>query len=172
MRPRVLPLHSHHMRWICHLPHSLPPRSHPLHRGPQQQRTIPEEQRRHQYRSQRCCRRVHRGASRRCDNSSRCVRWHSRIRCIIRTSVVMQYMTSLYDITHCMLAYSDVITCVTCFSAGPDNAPDPHSLLFPLLLLHLPHLLCALQLLHTRQLQLLRLLLQWLLPFNIRLSLS
>ena len=24
-----------------------------------------------------------------------------------------------------MLAYSDVITCVTCFSAGPDNAPDP-----------------------------------------------
>ena len=34
------------------------------------------------------------------------------IRCIIRTSVVMQYMTSLYDITHCMLAYSDVITCM------------------------------------------------------------
>ena len=37
----------------------------------------------------------------------------------------MQYMTSLYDITHCMLAYSDVISCVTCFSAGLDNAPDP-----------------------------------------------
>ena len=45
-----------------------------------------------------------------------------------------------------------------------------HSLLFLLLLLlHLPHLLCTLQLLHTRQLQLLQ---QWLLPSNFKLSLS
>ena len=69
----LLPLHHDRVWCVSHLSRFLHPRSHLVRRRPVDQRKVAEEQRLHQYRPQRRCCCVHRGAPRCCTNPIHCI---------------------------------------------------------------------------------------------------
>ena len=164
----LLPLHPDRVWCVCHLSRFLHPRPHLVRRGPVDQRKVAEEQRLHQYRPQRRCCCVHRGAPRCCSNPSHCGRWFSLLYPLLL--FLLLHLLSALQLLHQWQLPLLFLQWLLQFSIHPHNIQSP--LLYPLLLFLLLHLLSALQLLHQWQLPLLlHFLYQWLLPFNLHLSL-